>query len=64
MISGAEVRILDQCLKDTALNVMFRALFAVAHIITPHLFGPYTRDECRADRAFCQLHNGDVEYNI
>ena len=44
VISGAEVRILDRCLTDTALNVTLRALFAVAHIIILHWFGPYIRD--------------------
>ena len=45
VISGAEVRILDQCLTDIALNVTLRALFAVAHIIAQHQFGPYIRDD-------------------
>ena len=54
MISGAEVRAVDQCLTvtDTALNVKLRALFAVSPIIT------------QSRQSFCQLHNGDVEYNI
>ena len=33
VISGAEVRILDQCLTDTALNVTLRALFAVVTLL-------------------------------
>ena len=50
---------MDQCQTEAALNVTL--LFAVAHIITPHRFGPYRRD----DRvAFPQLHKGDVEYII
>ena len=52
VISGGEVRILDQCLRDTALNVTLQALFAVTHTITPHRLGPYIRDENSADRAF------------
>ena len=41
----------DQCLTDTALNVMLRALFAVAHIITPYRFGPYRRNDRGVKRA-------------
>ena len=51
-ISRAEARDADRCLTDDALNAVLRASFAVAHIITPHRFGPYIRDEYRADRAF------------
>ena len=36
---------MDQCQMDAALNVKLRALFDVAHIITQHRFGPYTRDD-------------------
>ena len=68
VILGAEVRsarTVDQCFTDNALNVALRALFAVTHIIAPHRLGPYIRDDNRADslRAFCQLHNDDVQYN-
>ena len=53
MISGAGVRATDRrLLTDAALNVTLRALLAVAHIITPHRFGAYLGDECRADSVF------------
>ena len=40
VISGAEVRTVDRCLTDVAMIVTLRALFAVAHIIAQHRFGP------------------------
>jgi hypothetical protein len=40
VISGAEVRNVDRSLTDVAMIVTLRALFAVAHIIAPHRFGP------------------------
>ena len=65
VVSGAEVRILDQCqwLTDTALNVTLRALFAVAQIITQHRFGPSKKDDRGVKSTLSQLQNGDVEYN-
>ena len=65
VISGAEVRIVDQCLTDSSLNVTFklRALFAVAQIITQHRFGPYWRDDQGVKRALSQLQIVDAEYN-
>ena len=39
------MRIWDQCSTDAALNVTLRAVFAVAHIVTPRRFGPCMRDE-------------------
>ena len=69
MISGADVRAVDQCVTDAELNVTLRAIFAVNHILTPHgphRFKPCVRDEHRMLTAFCQLHYGDsdVEYNL
>ena len=60
--SGAEVRTVDQCSTHAALNETLRALFAVIHIITPHRFGSYIRDDRAVRVSFCQLHN--VEYKI
>ena len=49
-------------LNGTALNVTLQALFAIAHIITPQRFGPYTRHDRVVRELFSQLHKGDVEY--
>ena len=55
---------MDQFLTDAVLNhVTLGALFAAAHIITQHVFVSYIRDNRVARRPFCQLHNGNVEYN-
>ena len=62
-IGGADVRTVDQCLPDTALNVTLRALFAVAHLFAQHLRTLY-KGRMPCGQSFCQSNHGDVEYKL
>ena len=51
---------MDKCRTDTVLECDVTSIF----FRYSHYFGPDIREKCCADRAFCQPHNSDVEYNM